>query len=280
VSIDQSRENMSKGHLVLAFLIVATLLLPIKTVFAAPSAQIQNDTSYISSGLGYYIVGEVLNNGDVALRFIFITATLKDSSGVVLDSIQGVAESQFLPTNGKAPFRIIESDSNKVSRVATYNLALTFSPVNEPLSVDLVVQNVGSSTNSLGWLEVVGEVHNNGQSESRYTQVIATFYDSQGKVVYVDSTYTSPEHIPSGRTNSFKLTVTDNGQIPKINNWVLFAESQQYTSVPEFPFSILIAAIVVSLTVVLSQSLKHDRGRPACWLPHGNSGAWMVLVSP
>jgi hypothetical protein len=251
---------MSKHHLVLAFLIVATLPLPIKTVFAAPSAQIQNDTSYISSALGYYyIVGEVLNTGDVALRFIFITATLKDASGVVLDSIQGVAESQFLPTNGKAPFRIIESDSNKASRVASYTLALTFSPVTEPLTVDLVVQNVGSSTNSLGWLEVVGEVHNNGQSESRYTQVIATFYDSQGRVVYVDSTYTTPEHIPSGATNSFKLTVSDKGQIPKINNWVLFAESQQYTSVPEFPFSILIAAIVVSLTVVLSQRLKRDR---------------------
>jgi len=61
------------------------------------------------------------------------------------------------------------------------------------------------------------------------------------------------------RSNSFKLTVIDSGQIPKINNWVLFAESQQYTSVPEFPFSILIAAIAVSLTVVLSQRLKRDR---------------------
>ncbi len=67
-------------------------------VNASPSAMIQNDSFYISASLGWYvIVGEVLNTGDVALRFIFVTATLKDSSGIVVDSLQTVALSDYLP---------------------------------------------------------------------------------------------------------------------------------------------------------------------------------------
>ena len=46
---------------------------------AVPGARIQNDSSYILYGT-YHMVGEVLNTGDVPLRFIAITATFKDQN--------------------------------------------------------------------------------------------------------------------------------------------------------------------------------------------------------
>jgi hypothetical protein len=238
-------------------------LFAIPHVAAAPSAVIQNDSAFISS-LGWYnIVGEVKNTGNVTLQYIYATATLKDSAGIVVDSVQGAATVTYLPPNEKAPFEITDSDPAKSARVASYTLRLSYAPIDtNPHPFNLIVQNVGSSKNNLGWLEIVGEVNNTGSSNSEFTRVIGTFYDSQGKVVDTGYTFTSPPTIGrasaghSNNTNSFKLTVTDKGQIPKITTWALIAESDQYTSLPEFPWPIIALATVLSFAVIAMRRIN------------------------
>ena len=90
--------------------------------------------------------------------------------------------------------------------------------------------NTSKSTNSLGWLEVVGEVKNKGSETSNYTKVIVTLYDSTGKVIYADFTYTSPSDIPAGQAYGFKISLLDSTIASHVSNYELFTESHQYTS--------------------------------------------------
>ena len=243
---------------ILFVLVILSTIYLLPHVAAAPSAVVQNDSSYISSSLGWFnVVGEVLNTGNTPLRFIFITATFKDAGGIVVDSLQGVADSQYLQPNQKAPFQITDSDAARSSRIASYTLNLEFSPAPAPLAVNLLIQNVGSSTNSLGWLEVVGEVRNAGAAGSKFTNVVGTFYDAGGKVVYVATTYTSPDTIQPNAANSFKLTLTDKAQLPKISKWILFAESDLYTSIPELMWPVIALAAALLLGCV---TMRRKRG--------------------
>jgi hypothetical protein len=92
---------------------------------------------------------------------------------------------------------------------------------------------------------VVGEVKNNGPATSSFTKVVGKFY-AQGKVVGVDFAYTSPAEIPPGQTYGFKITVRDAVASAKISRYALFADSSQYTSVPETPWPVIL--MVAALT--------------------------------
>jgi hypothetical protein len=106
---------------------------------------------------------------------------------------------------------------------------------------------------SLGDLNVVGQVMNAGTQTSRFTKVIATFYNKAGKVIYVEFDYTSPSDIPAGQTYGFKIIGPSTPISGQVGSFSIFAESDQYfsTPVPEMSWPTLIAAIALVLSVVL-----------------------------
>jgi hypothetical protein len=174
---------------------------------------------------------------------------MKDANGQVVDVDFTYTEGERLPPNERAPFDVIEMDTVKSAQITSYTLALEFDAT-APMGNLLQIQSQSSSTNSLGWYEVVGEVKNNGPKMSSFTEVVGTFYDTAGKVIYVDFTYTSPTDIPSGQTYGFKITVIDEAATAKISHYTLFADSSQYTSVPETPWPIMMLAAALTLAVV------------------------------
>jgi len=208
---------------------------------------IQNESVWIDSIGKLHIFGEVRNTGDSWLQFIGIHGTLYDSGGTVVDVIFTFTELSYLAPNQITPFNLVELDSAKSSRTQRYSLVLDYIG-SSPFSVKLKIVNVGNSTNSLGWLEVVGEVENDGDNASNNTRVIGTFYDDAGNVIYVTSTLTSPSKIPSGNKYGFKLIVTDEGLTHKVTRYTTAAESEQYTSVPELSWPL--SLFVVTLSVV------------------------------
>lgn len=243
--------------LLLTIVILSTLYY-LPHVAAAPRATIQNQSSYISSDSKYiYIVGEVLNTGDVALGPIVVIATLTDSRGIVVDSPTSLADTQYLPPGKRAPFQIIESDPAKISQSAGFTLTGNFVPASKNKTTSLTVQKIATSVDTLGFLNVVGEVHNDATSESKLTEVVGTFYDAQGTVVYVGTAFL--DTIPAGQTISFKITVTDSGQILKIKTISVYAESQDYTSIPEWPWPTLMLAAVLSIGTI---ALRKKSSKP------------------
>lgn len=60
-----------------------------------------------------------------------------------------------------------------------------------------------------GLTEIVGEVINNTQNEVKWVQVMATFYDAQGKVIATNETYagdTTDTPLAVGATAPFEVT--------------------------------------------------------------------------
>jgi hypothetical protein len=222
------------------------------TTGAAASATVQNDSVWLSSSGTLWIFGEVKNTGDVWLKYVKVTATLRDASSGIVDVVDGYTDLGYVAPDSTAGFDILEMDTAKSARVASYTLILEYHEAT-PIANKLIIMSVSDSKNSYGWFEIMGEVQNQGEAASKYTKVCGIFYGDDGKVIYVYHTYTSPDEIPPGMRYPFKLSVMSDERSSKITRYSLIAESEisQYTSVPEWPSPILIAGIVLSLAVVV-----------------------------
>ena len=256
--------------LLMALLSLAACLASVDPVVAGANAAVQNDSMWIDSLGALHIFGEVKNTGDVWLRFVKVTGTLRDPAGAIVDVIFTYTLLNFVPPDAVASFNIIEIDTAKSARVGSYSLLLEFQEATA-LSQQLAVLNVADSKNSLGWLEVVGEVENRGTASSAYTQVTGTFYDVDGRVVYVRFTYADPTEIPPGAKHPFKITVGSDERSSKITRYAISAESENsgYTSVPETPWpTVLTAAALTLAAVVLRRKRPLGTSSPFSW---GNS---------
>lgn len=242
----------------MAFVVFVLLVtVAIKPVAAAPNAVIQNEGSYVDVAGYYHIVGEVKNTGDVWLQFVRISATLKDQNGAIVDMPFTYTTLNRLPPDIATGFDLVELDTMRSAQVRSYSLSLEFQQA-ESLSNHLVVTNITSSKDSLGWLQILGEVQNTGDSISEYTEVIGTFYGTDGKVVDVTFTFTDPTTVQPGGQQPFKLIILSAERSSLVNTWILQAQSQQYTSVPELPWQ---PALFLAATILLSLLLLRGRHR-------------------
>jgi hypothetical protein len=73
--------------------------------------------------------------------------------------------------------------------------------------------NTSSFVNSIGYLNVVGEVENTSSNSLEYGQIIASFLDSEGNVVDTSMTYTNIDIIKPGAVVPFKVNVKNNEKI-------------------------------------------------------------------
>lgn len=91
-------------------------------------------------------------------------------------------------------------------------------------STDLTILSSNTYVDSINHLNIVGEVQNNSPSVLDYVQVIGTFYDSMGKVVGTDYTFTNPTSINAGAKAPFHLILSE-ASIPirQISNYSLQA---------------------------------------------------------
>jgi hypothetical protein len=190
-----------------------------------------------------WIFGEVKNTGDVWLKYVKVTATLRDADNGIVDVVYGYTTLGYLAPDSLAGFTILELDTAKSTRVTSYNLIIEWTEA-APIANKLLITSVSDSKNSYGWFEIMGEVQNQGDTASKYTKVCGIFYDDTGKVIYVYHTYTSPDEIPAGMTYPFKLSVMTEERSSRIARYAIIAESEtsQYTSVPEMPWPILMLA--------------------------------------
>jgi hypothetical protein len=241
---------------IVLMILVAIAATGLRTVHASAGAVIQNDSMWIDSAGYFHVFGEVKNTGDVWLEFVKITGTFKDSGESVVDVVFTFTLADKVAPGSVAPFDLIEMDAAKVSRIQTYSLALEFQET-QAIPVKLAILNTGDSKNSLGELEVVGEVQNQGDTPSTFTKVTGTFYYGP-RVVYVGFTFTSPNTIAPGERHGFKLTVPSDERSGIIDHYALAAEGSEYTSVPETPWPALILVAVLVLAEVATSSHKRN----------------------
>jgi hypothetical protein len=244
--------SLSKGRLLASvILIVALMLVTLPHVAASPSATIQNTTSSFidQKSLYFHVVGEVRNTGDVWLSNVKVSATFRDQSGAVTDTVSRYTLLNRLAPGVSSGFDVFETDTLKSGRIANYSLTVEFSEA-QPLPTTLQIANTSSSTNSLGYLEVLGQVKNNGDAISEFTKVVATYYGSDGRVVDVDFTYTDPTTVQPHSQQPFKLTLQSYPRSLLVKSMALDTQSIQYASIPIPETTLPMLMLTVTLTLV------------------------------
>ena len=82
----------------------------------------------------------------------------------------------------------------------------------------LPILSSSSFKDTLGSLHVVGELKNNSTDPFDFVKVVSTFYDSTGKVVGTDFTYSHIKVLRPWERSSFELILSDAQQSDKVNN--------------------------------------------------------------
>ncbi|GEM_PF-610682 len=227
--------------------LVLLFLFALPHVAASPSAVIQSNTSSYFDELGYlHVVGEVQNTGDIWLRYVRIDATFKDQNGAVVDTAFTYTLLDRLPPGVTSGFDVFEYDTAKSANIRSYTLTIEFQ-IGEPLTTALEIINTSSSKDSLGYLEIVGEVKNNGDTISEYTKVVAIFFDADGKVVDVGYTFTEPTTVQPHTQQSFKLTLMSASRSNLATKMTLDTQSTEYASIPETTWPAVMLATALSL---------------------------------
>lgn len=240
-------------------LVLAVAAMVLQPAHAIVSVEMVQQETYHDS-LGYlHIIGIVRNTGDAWVQFVRITTVLTATNGTTIDVLATYSLPSTIPPGGIAGFDNIESDVAKSQATASASSA-TSQQEAQPVPVHLTIIGEGVSTDTEGFKEVVGVVKNNGTDPSTFTKVIGLFLTTQGNLTYVGFTYTDPSIIPPGAQYGFKLILA-NQTLSSISSRVtLFAESEEYTSVPEFPWPFILLSAALTLGVVeLRRKTKNSR---------------------
>ena len=231
---------------VLSIAVVASFIFPVKGV---TDVDILSYANYMDSYGFYHIVGEVMNVGDQAVKYVKIIATFYDSNDVVIATDFTYTELDVLLAGRKSPFDILFTDTGQIPKIHHYNLGITFS-YSTPKLVGLQILSNSSYTDGYGFVHIVGEIQNIGESRTTFVKVVATFYDSIGNVVDCDFTFSDPDELDPNQIAPFEILFTHDERMPFIESYALTAESSHYAIVPELS-SMLILVLFMLVTVLI-----------------------------
>ncbi|OGD53152.1 hypothetical protein A3K80_04440 [Candidatus Bathyarchaeota archaeon RBG_13_38_9] len=216
-----------------------------------------NHSSFVSSVGTFHVVGEVENMGSQSVAFVTITGTFYDSNNTMIVTESSFATLEIIPPGVKSPFQVIVTDQNQAEKVHNYSLAVTDSSVTtKNLTKTLIILSNSSHISLSGFLNIVGEVKNNGSSESTSTRVAATCYDENGKVVAIESGFTDPPNLNPEQTAQFNLMVNNENQSAKVDNYAFQVQSSEAILIPEFPISYIFIFLALLFALVIMRSIK------------------------
>jgi len=159
----------------------------------------------VDSAEGAVVMGEVVNE-DTIPAFVNVNATLVDGSGSAIDD-----ESSFdkilhvLLPKQVTPYRI---DFPHVSLGKVKNVRMDVKATLVPASSDPVigVMNQKLETDAQGHSILLGELMNESGQTVNIPHVIASFYDNNGKVVWISDGYVEHALLPQS-TESFAVEI-------------------------------------------------------------------------
>jgi hypothetical protein len=233
--LEEERDLRKTALAVVLFL----LLVAGFTFFVQPvkafSVNILSHSGYLDYVGGYWVFGEVQNLDTTPIRGVGVTATFYDSSNTIIAEEDGYSYLNVILPNSKSPFAVLlwnmsQNATQAGPRVDHYTLGVnyTFAYTTSALPLGLKILSSSVHWDEIGRMNITGEVENTGTTNATYTQVFATFYDSDGKVVATDNTNTHPYNIQSGQKSSFNLNTYLWDKVPQAKSYVLTADSEEY----------------------------------------------------
>jgi len=233
------------------------LLSSVTPIFGLQQVTIRNNFSDYKDSNGYlHIVGEVENLGSVDTKNVKIIATCYDSNDTDFHTDSNYTSLSVVPANRRAPFHLLIKPAVAV-KVSRFNLTVNFQNASESLPRTLLILSNSSNMYS-GFLNILGEVQNNGTQTSHFTKVVVTCYDKNGTVVAVDNTYTEPRDLAVGAKAPFKA-ITSAQQSPLVTRYEVQVQSDEAVLVPEFSSIILVIISTCFLALLLTMKRTTHR---------------------
>ncbi len=221
----------------------------VPTTEAAASAEMLSTTSYISSPGSYHVIGGISNTGDQPLEDVRATATFYNASGVVVGTSFAYTSIDVILPGHWAPYDVILLDSAQSLKVDHYTVTGSFYVSSTQLTAALQFLS-NSSYISYGTHHIVGEIKNLGPTKATYVKVIAVYFNSTGSLIDTQYSYTSPTDLEVNQTAPFDILLFDDARALLVDHYMIFAQSTQYTVVPEFS-GLSFLAVFVSLTAII-----------------------------
>jgi len=173
----------------LTLLAIMSLLLLVPTVNATPP-QITNLEyglqGWIDSvpGEGCRILGEFWNKGFQSKSQVMVQVTLYDSDGAVIDTIEAMVKPTIIEPNARAGFELIYETTETTETVAEAKFKVTGYQETQKLNF----QYLELADISVGETGIQGIMKNKHDTiYTSETEIIVTFYNPEGQVVYVQS---------------------------------------------------------------------------------------------
>jgi len=250
--------------------IVLFLLL---TVFAIPSAfaevYIDNDRKYLGDDGTIHIVGEIINESNQPINQVNVIAIFySDSNSIYQTSTENLTNMIMPEMKGVFDLMVTEDIGN----VDYYTLDIDFK-VTQPKGQMIEITSSEFTNGPLDNIAIQGTVANNGDLTANMVRVIATLYDKDGNVVAVSEARTEPDYLRANDESFFVIPILEKTQIDKIVDYSLIAESEEYTTVPEFPLGsgiLLVASLSAYIALTKNPSVV-TRG-----LGHLSNPRWIL----
>ena len=203
-------------------------------IFAIPDVwaqvNIENDQYYVGNDDTIHIVGEILNDSDKPLNQVNILVTLYSDDSIIHQTNSETLTNVIMP-GMKGVFDIIITEN--IDGIDKYVLDLDYKIAN-PKSQVIEITSSELRYAQFDNIVIKGTVANNGDITANMVKVIGTLYDRDGNVVAVSQIIMEPDYIRANDESFFLITVPGGTQMD-IVDYSLIAESEEYTTVPEFP---------------------------------------------
>lgn len=236
---------MRKGSLLILLALFFAISSPSR-VYAAGNVRMVSHSIFYDILNTLWVVGEVENVGDMPTTFTKITATFYNASNEIVAIEDGYTALDVLLPGRKSPFSISLLESQGSLKVHNYSLSVSWNNFPQGKIQALVFLTNSSTINGMNYMHVIGVIKNMGTLTSRYTKVIATFYDSSGVVVGEGWDYTEPSNIPPNGTATFDVELIYPQQVMKVASYSLTTESLDYALIPEFSTQLIVGFIIIT----------------------------------
>jgi len=239
---------LNKSYLI--SFIFALLLVSVLEVSA--QASVLNDQKYIGDDGVFHIVGEIQNDLGVPLNQVVVIATLYSEENQILGTAKTTSVLETIMPDNRGPFDLLFVNQN-AQLIERYTIELEYELTDFKAQV-LEVTSLDSRQDALDNFIISGTVTNHGDITSNIVVVIATLYDKEGNVATVGKAYPEPGYLGSGEKTPFVISFADKAQANKAVNYNLSVESEEHTTVPEFPLgSGILLVVSVSAYVLITR---------------------------
>jgi len=212
--------------------VAVVLILPVVQQ-AYAEFSFHNQFSYVDETKVMHILGEIRNESDTAMRNVLIKISFYDREGNLLDEFQRVPAIQVINPEESSPFEILYIDQKTVDLVANFTMS-AMGQTAELKEKQLKIISSNSRLDILGTYYINAAVRNEGQETANNAIMIATLYDSDGRVIAIGKALAEAgpgsSNMTAGSEAPFGIAITQKLQTYKTALYSLIVDSDRYAS--------------------------------------------------